>query len=61
MTNDTGALYDVLVDGIPVLECKYGIQGGRYALKIERFMAGEEELIEHALNAQGKKTGEEKP
>ncbi|WP_439536451.1 flagellar motor switch protein FliM [Methyloversatilis sp.] len=47
------------VDGIPVLECKYGIQGGRYALKIERFMAGEEELIEHALNVQGKKKGEE--
>jgi flagellar motor switch protein FliM len=47
------------VDGIPVLECKYGIQGGRYALKIERFMADEEELIEHALKVQGKKTGEE--
>ncbi len=47
------------VDGIPVLECRYGIQGGRYALKIERFMAGEEELIEHALNVQGRKTGEE--
>jgi flagellar motor switch protein FliM len=47
------------VDGIPVLECRYGIQGGRYALRIERFMAGEEELIEHALNVQGMKTGKE--
>ena len=49
------------VDGIDVLQCKYGVQNGHYALRIERFMAGEEELIEHALNAQGKKTGEEKP
>jgi flagellar motor switch protein FliM len=47
------------VDGIPVLECKYGIQGGRYALKIERFMAGEDELIEHALNVQGRKKSED--
>jgi flagellar motor switch protein FliM len=43
------------VGGTPVLECKYGIQGGRYALKIERFIADEEELIEHALKVQGKK------
>ncbi|MCP4638089.1 MAG: flagellar motor switch protein FliM, partial [Methyloversatilis sp.] len=49
------------VDGIDVLECRYGIQNGHYALKIERFMAGEEELIEHALGARSKNTGEEQP
>ncbi len=31
------------VDGIPFMECRYGIQRGQYALKIERFLAQEEE------------------
>jgi len=31
-----------MVDDIPVLECRYGIQHGMYALKIERFLAEEE-------------------
>ncbi len=30
------------VDGIPVLECRYGVQNGQYALKVERFLAEEE-------------------
>ena len=25
------------VDGVPVVECQYGIQNGRYALRVERF------------------------
>jgi flagellar motor switch protein FliM len=29
------------VDGVPVIECRYGIQNGQYALKIERFLAEE--------------------
>jgi flagellar motor switch protein FliM len=29
------------VDGVPVVECRYGIQNGQYALKIERFLAEE--------------------
>ncbi len=28
------------VDGIPVLECKYGIQNGQYALKVNKILAG---------------------
>ena len=28
------------VDGIPVLECKYGIQNGQYALKVNKVLAG---------------------
>ncbi|MDR3299298.1 MAG: flagellar motor switch protein FliM [Candidatus Accumulibacter sp.] len=33
------------VDGIPVLECAYGQQGGQYALKINRFITqGEDEI-----------------
>ena len=29
------------VDGVPLIECRYGQQGGQYALKIERFLASE--------------------
>jgi len=31
------------VDGIPVLECRYGLRNGQYALKVERFLAQEAE------------------
>jgi flagellar motor switch protein FliM len=31
------------VDGIPVLECKYGIQNGQYALKVNKILAGLDE------------------
>ena len=30
-----------LVDDVPLMECRYGQQGGQYALKIERFIASE--------------------
>jgi flagellar motor switch protein FliM len=30
------------VDGVPVLACRYGIQNGQYALKIEKFFAEEQ-------------------
>jgi flagellar motor switch protein FliN/FliY len=30
-----------LVDDVPLMECRYGQQGGQYALKIDRFMASE--------------------
>ncbi|EXI84490.1 MAG: Flagellar motor switch protein FliM [Candidatus Accumulibacter sp. BA-94] len=30
-----------LVDGVPLMECRYGQQGGQYALKVERFIAAE--------------------
>jgi flagellar motor switch protein FliM len=30
------------VDGVPVMECRYGIRNGQYALKVERFLAQEE-------------------
>jgi flagellar motor switch protein FliM len=29
------------VDEIPLMECRYGQQGGQYALKIERFVTSE--------------------
>ena len=29
------------VDEVPLMECRYGQQGGQYALKIERFIAAE--------------------
>ncbi len=33
----------VLVDDVPLMECRYGQQGGQYALKIERFISSETE------------------
>jgi flagellar motor switch protein FliM len=27
------------VDHVPVMECRYGLQNGQYALKVERFLA----------------------
>ena len=32
----------VAVNGVPVVECRYGIRNGQYALKIERFFAEED-------------------
>lgn len=32
------------VDGIPFMECHYGVLRGQYALKVERFLAQEEEV-----------------
>ena len=37
------------VAGIPVLECGYGTSGGQYALKVEKVLAGAQELSEQAL------------
>lgn len=30
-----------VVDGVPVIDCRYGIRNGQYALKVERFLAQE--------------------
>ena len=32
------------VDGVPVLECKYGILNGQYALKVNKILAGADNL-----------------
>ena len=32
----------VAVDGVPVMECRYGLRNGQYALKVEKFLAEEE-------------------
>jgi flagellar motor switch protein FliM len=32
----------VAVNGVPVVECRYGTRNGQYALKIERFFAEED-------------------
>ncbi|MDP2795695.1 MAG: flagellar motor switch protein FliM [Sulfurisoma sp.] len=31
-----------MVDGVPVMDCRYGLQNSQYALKIERFLAQDE-------------------
>jgi flagellar motor switch protein FliM len=31
-----------LVDGVPVMKCRYGLQNNQYALRIERFIAADE-------------------
>ena len=39
---DIGDLLTVKVDGVPLMECRYGINNGQYALKVENFVAPEE-------------------
>jgi flagellar motor switch protein FliM len=31
-----------LVDGVPVMDCRYGVRNGQYALKVDRFLAQDE-------------------
>jgi len=37
-----GDTVEALVDGVPIMKCKYGIRSGQYALRIENFLAQEE-------------------
>lgn len=39
---DIGNLVSVKVDDVPLLSCRYGINNGQYALKLEKFLAPEE-------------------
>ena len=31
-----------LIDEVPLMECRYGQQGGQFAIKIERFITSEQ-------------------
>lgn len=33
---------DVKVDGVPLMRCRYGVNNGQYALKVEKFISPEE-------------------
>jgi flagellar motor switch protein FliM len=35
---DVDEIVTASVDGVPVMECRYGIQNGRYALRVERML-----------------------
>ena len=37
-----GELLGVKVDGVPLMDCRYGINNGQYALKVEKFLVQEE-------------------
>lgn len=37
-----GEEVEALVDGVPVLACRYGVREGQYALKVDRFLAKEQ-------------------
>ncbi|MFT3737064.1 MAG: flagellar motor switch protein FliM [Rhodocyclaceae bacterium] len=41
------------VDGVGILECQYGVQGGHYALKVERFIAPEDKEIDTVASKLG--------
>jgi flagellar motor switch protein FliM len=41
-------LLNVRVDGIPLLNCRFGVNSGQYALKVEQFVA-QEEAAENSL------------
>jgi flagellar motor switch protein FliM len=33
------------IGGVPVLQCRYGVQNGQYALKVENFVANEDAIV----------------
>ena len=37
-----GDTVEAMVDGVPIMKCRYGIRSGQYALRIESFLAQEE-------------------
>jgi flagellar motor switch protein FliM len=39
---DIGNVLGVKVDGVPLMNCRYGINNGQYALKVDKFLAPEE-------------------
>ncbi len=39
---EVGDALTARIDGVPLLECRYGVNNGQYALKIEKFVALEE-------------------
>jgi flagellar motor switch protein FliM len=39
---DISDVVNVRVDGVPLLDCRYGVNNGQYALKIEQFVPVEE-------------------
>lgn len=41
---DIPELITAHIEGVPVLECGYGVHNGRYALKVKKFLAAEEPL-----------------
>jgi len=40
-------LVTVRIDGIPLMDCRYGINNGQYALKVEKFISPEEGVEAH--------------
>ena len=39
---DIDGKVSVKVDGVPLMRCRYGVNNGQYALKVENFLAPEE-------------------
>ena len=39
---EIGDTIQTMVDGVAIMESRYGIQNGQYALKVKRFLAEEE-------------------
>jgi flagellar motor switch protein FliM len=39
---DIGNVVSVRIDGVPLMNCRYGVNNGQYALKVEKFLAPEE-------------------
>lgn len=46
-------LIEATVDGVPVIELQYGIRSGRYAVKVERFIAARDADIAHKEEKNG--------
>ena len=39
---DLNPMVEAKVDGVPVFECQYGTSTGKYAIKIEKLLTGQE-------------------
>ena len=48
---DLDPLIKAKVDGIPVLECQYGVNDGHYAIKIEKLLPSTDSVLKGGMNS----------
>jgi flagellar motor switch protein FliM len=48
---DLDPLIKAKVDGVPVLECQYGVNDGHYAIKIEKLLPSTDSVLKGGMNS----------
>jgi len=48
---DIAELVRAEVDGVPIMECKYGVLNGQYALRVERMLVPDSDAIPGGTHA----------